>query len=201
MSTIAWINFLILNIVNILTWSFYTRSLQPYSRAKKYGQAAWKTAKRDRIISGVLMGIMVIQMILWFWIPIPSLAWPVSVIWIHSILIGVILACIFTPILIKGLKDAGRETMEPSESTEMYGGIYNYIRHPQMVGEVPWFVIIAFFLNSLFLVIYSILVILISAPIIIHYEEKDLIERFGDKYREYKRRTGAVFPRLRKPKK
>jgi len=104
---------------------------------------------------------------------------------------------IFTPIWIKGAIDAGKEAMEPSQSTEMFGGIYNYIRHPQTVGEMPWFVIIALFMNSLFLTIWAIIMIIIVTPIIIHYEEKDLIKRFGDEYREYQKRTGAVIPKLK----
>jgi protein-S-isoprenylcysteine O-methyltransferase Ste14 len=200
MTTIAWINFLMLNVVTILCWWFYIRSLQPATRSKKYGDSAWKTAKRDRIIASIFMGAIVVNLILWFWFPIPTWAWPVSVNWLISILIGVILACIFTPIMIKGVLDAGSETLEPSQTTEMYGGIYNYIRHPQAVGEMPWFVIIAFFLNSLFLVLWSIIMILIVTPIVMYYEEKDLIERFGDDYREYQKRTGAVFPKLRKHK-
>lgn len=200
MPIIASINFLVLNIITILCWWFYIRSVQPYSRAKKFGESAWKTAKRDRVISGILMSVIVINMIAWLWFPILALAWLVNPNWLVSILIGIILACIFTPIWIKGLKDAGKETMEPSPSTELYNGIYKYIRHPQAVGEMPWFVIIPLFLNSLFLVLWSTIMILIISPIIIHYEEKDLIERFGDKYQEYQQRTGAIFPKLRKPK-
>ncbi len=200
MPIIAWVNFLILHVVTILCWWFYIRSVQPYSRAMKFGPIAWKIAKRDRFITGILMIVIVVNMLLWLWLPIPGLAWFVSLNWLFSILIGVVLACVFTPIWIKGIKDAGRETMEPSESTQMYGGIYNYIRHPQMLGEMPWFVIIALFLNSLLLVIWSILMILITSPIIIYYEEKDLVERFGDDYREYQHRTGAVFPKLRNSK-
>ncbi|MFX1319336.1 MAG: methyltransferase family protein [Promethearchaeota archaeon] len=200
MSTIAWINIFILNLVTILCWVFYIRSVQPYTRAKKYGESAWKTAKRDRIISGILMSILTFNIILWLWFPIPEFAWPVHPNWLVSIIIGIILACIFTPIWFKGIKDAGKETMEPSPTTELYGGIYNYIRHPQVVGEMPWFIIIPLFLNSMFLVIWSTIMILIVSPLIIYYEEKDLIERFGDRYREYRRRTGAVFPKLMKPK-
>jgi protein-S-isoprenylcysteine O-methyltransferase Ste14 len=200
LSMIAWINFFVLNLVTIFCWWFYIRSVQPYTRAKKNGETAWKTAKRDRMISAIFMTILTVNMILWLWYPIPELAWLVHPNWLISIIIGITLACIFTPIWFKGIKDAGRETMEPSPSTELYGGIYNYIRHPQAVGEMPWFVIIPLFLNSLFLVIWAITMILIVSPLIIYYEEKDLIERFGDKYREYQQRTGAIFPKLRKPK-
>ena len=35
------------------------------------------------------------------------------------------------------MKDAGSESLHPSKETVMYGGIYNYIRHPQALGEFP----------------------------------------------------------------
>lgn len=200
MLVIAWSNFLILNIATVFCWYFYILSVQPATRSKKFGDQAWTMAKRHRIITGVLMGAMTVNLILWLWVPIPELAWPVHPIWLFSVFIGVILAIVFTPIWIKGVIDAGKEAMEPSQSTVMFGGIYNYIRHPQTVGEMPWFVIIALFVNSLFLTIWTIIMILIVSPIIIHFEEKDLIIRFGDEYREYQQRTGAVFPKLRKQK-
>lgn len=197
MSLVAWINFLILNVVAVFCWYFYILSVQPVTRSEKYGDQAWTMAKRHRFITGVLMGAMTVNMVLWLWFPIPVLAWPVHTIWLVSILLGLILAMLFTPIWIKGVRDAGKEAMVPSQSTEMFGGIYNYIRHPQTVGEMPWFVIIALFMNSLFLTIWAIIMIIIVTPIIIHYEEKDLIKRFGDEYREYQKRTGAIFPKLR----
>lgn len=200
MSLIAWINFIILNFVAVFCWYFYILSVQPVTRSEKYGDQAWTMAKRHRLITGILMGVMTVNIVLWLWFPIPELAWPVHPIWFLSILVGIILAIIFTPIVIKGAIDAGKEAMEPSQSTKMFGGIYNYIRHPQTVGEMPWFVIIALFINSLFLTIWTFIMIIIVTPIVIHYEEKDLIKRFGDKYREYQKRTGAIFPKLRRRK-
>ena len=35
----------------------------------------------------------------------------------------------------------------------------------------------------------------------IHYEEIDLVKRFGEKYNEYQKRTGALFPKLIKASK
>ncbi len=200
MLVIAWSNFLILNITTVFCWYFYILSVQPATRSEKFGDQAWTMAKRHRFITGVLMGVMTVNLILWLWFPIPELSWPVHAIWLFSIFIGAILTIFFTPIWIKGVIDAGKEAMEPSQSTEMFGGIYNYIRHPQTVGEMPWFVIIALFINSLFLTIWAIIMILIVTPIIIHFEEKDLIKRFGDEYREYQQHTGAIFPKLRKQK-
>ncbi len=200
MSIIAWINFGVLNFTTLLCWFFYILSVQPVTREERYGEKAWKAAKRHRSISGVLMFIMMINLILWFWFPIPELSWPVHPIHCISILLGVILAVIFTPIWFKGIKDAGKETMIPSKDQTLYKGIYKYIRHPQAVGEMPWWIIIALFINSLFLVIWSIVMIIFVSPLIIYFEEKDLIKRFGEAYIEYQKRTGAIFPKLRRRK-
>jgi len=198
---IAWMNFLLLNIVGVLSWYFYILSAMPAHRAEKHGDKAWEDAKRFRAVSGVLLVVIVVQMVLWLWFPIPELTMPVHPNPFVPMIVGLIFAIPLTTILVKGVKDAGSETMTPSQETQMYGGIYNYIRHPQMVGELPWFVIIALFLNSLFLVAYAIIFIVISFPIIIYYEEKDLVKRFGEPYREYQQRTGAIIPKFRKRQK
>jgi protein-S-isoprenylcysteine O-methyltransferase Ste14 len=124
--------------------------------------------------------------------------WKIS----SNIWIGIIIGlCIQIPcglILEKGIIDAGSETLAPSKGTEMYGGIYEYIRHPQTLGEFPMFVAFGFLFNSWFLVIFNFFGILIYIPIMINYEEKDLIRRFGEKYRKYQQQTGALFPKVRK---
>jgi protein-S-isoprenylcysteine O-methyltransferase Ste14 len=193
---ISWSNFLLINIFTILAWYFYIKSAMPAHREEKIGEKAWNDCKRFRRFSAVFLSILVIQMILWAWFPIPELTIIVHPNPLIPILLGFIIATPLTAILIQGIRDAGKETMSPSQNTELFGGIYNYIRHPQMVGELPWFIIIALFLNSLFLVSYSIFVLMISFPIIIHYEEKDLVIRFGAEYIEYRKRTGCIFPKI-----
>ena len=191
---IAWSNFLLINLFTVLAWYFYIKSAMPAHREEKVGEKAWKDCKRFRSFSAVFLSILVIQMMLWVWFPIPGLTIIVHPNPLIPILLGVIIAIPLTAILMQGVRDAGRETMSPSQDTELFGGIYKYIRHPQMIGELPWFIIIALFLNSLFLVLYSIFVLMISFPIIIHYEEKDLVKRFGADYIEYRKRTGCIFP-------
>ncbi len=144
------------------------------------------------------MLVMLLNLVLWIWFAIPELAWPVHPNPFVGIIIGVTILIPCTMIWIKGVKDAGRESMQPSAETKMYGGIYNHIRHPQTLGEFPWFVVCALFINSLFLVAWTILFIIVYTPIMIHFEEKDLIKRFGDAYREYQLRTGAIFPKFRR---
>jgi protein-S-isoprenylcysteine O-methyltransferase Ste14 len=181
---------------------FYTLSIQPMKRSAKYGDKAWQDCKNFRSIGGFGELLSVINLVLWIWFPLPIVSrWIISSnIWI-GIIIGI---CIMIPcviIMIKGMKDAGSETLSPSKDTKMYGGIYNYIRHPQTLGEFPTFVAISFFFNSWFLVILSSVYIIIYTPIMIHYEEIDLTKRFGEKYKEYQKRTGALFPKIVKSSK
>ncbi len=176
-------------------------SIQPAKRSEKHGEKAWEGCKKLRSISGFFEIIALIIIFLWIWFPLPLFStWIVN----SNIWVGVIVAvCLLIPciyLLLKGVLDAGSETLTPSKDTEMYGGIYNYIRHPQSVGEFPMFVVVGFMVNSWFIIILTCLYIVIYVPIMVNYEEKDLVRRFGGKYIEYQSRTGAIFPILRKGK-
>jgi protein-S-isoprenylcysteine O-methyltransferase Ste14 len=59
---------------------------------------------------------------------------------------------------------------------------------------MPLYVVIALFINSLFLSVWMIVFVFVFTPIHIYYEEKDLLKRFGEVYAEYRRTTPAVFP-------
>lgn len=199
MNIIAIINFVIMLSTFFIMGYTYTLSIQPMKRSEKYGDKAWVDCKRFRSIGGLAEFISIGTLILWIWFPLPVVNdWIISSnIWI-GIIIGLCILILGTYLMIRGIKDAGSETLSPSKETKMYGGIYNYIRHPQTLGEFPMFPAFGFIFNSWFLVIISSIFIIIYTPIMIYYEEKDLEMRFGEKYREYKRRTGVLFPKLRK---
>ncbi len=197
---IEWINLIIL-IISVFIFSYlYLLSIQPVKRSEIRGEKAWKECANFRAIAGIFMCISVANFILWIWFPIPFLDFKVDRNYIGGIIIGLIILVICLPIMIKGEKDAGTETMKPSKDTKMYGGIYKYIRHPQTLGEWPTFIGLAFFINSWFLVFVSAMWIIIYTPIMIYFEEKDLIRRFGDSYLDYQKQTGALFPKFRKKK-
>jgi protein-S-isoprenylcysteine O-methyltransferase Ste14 len=92
------------------------------------------------------------------------------------------------------MKDAGKETMIPEKEHTLYGGIYRYIRHPQALGEVTFWWVIAFLLHSPFLVLFSFVWLPIFA-IACWAEERDLVIRYGQAYEEYRRNTGFVIPK------
>ena len=76
----------------------------------------------------------------------------------------------------------------------LFGGIYERIRHPQAAGEMPFWWVIAFLLNSPFLVLYSFVWIPIFL-VMCWAEERDLVIRYGQGYRDYQKRTGFLVPR------
>ena len=193
---IEWINFVILIISTIIFSYLYLLSIQPVKRSETRGEKAWKECANFRAISGIFMCVTVVNFILWIWFPISIFNLKVDPNYIGGIIIGLVILAVCLPIMIKGEKDAGSETMTPSKDTKMYGGIYKHIRHPQTLGEWPTFIGLAFFINSWFLVIIAVIWIVVYTPIMIYYEEKDLVLRFGDSYREYQKRTGALFPKF-----
>jgi protein-S-isoprenylcysteine O-methyltransferase Ste14 len=193
-----WINIGLLILSLLLFCYLYTLSIQPAKREEQKGKQAWNQCMRLRFISGLFEALIILNLILWIWFPIPLINWQISPNYIIGFVIGILITIPCLIIMLKGMKDAGKESLQPSQETEMYGGIYNYIRHPQTLGEFPLFIAIAFMVNSWFLIITMTLFVIIYVPIMIHYEEQDLIRRFGEKYKEYQKRTGALLPKLRK---
>ncbi len=80
---------------------------------------------------------------------------------------------------------------------QLYGGIYQSIRHPQAAGEVWYWWVFAFLCHSPFLALYS-LVWLPLFHLMSRAEERDLLIRYGDAYRTYLQRTGMYLPKRRR---
>ena len=193
---IAWINFAVLVVSTLLTLVFYVKSAGPAALEAKIGPSAYQRCTRYRLISSVFMTVASINYVVYFFFPLPlplpaTLPWP----WWVSALIAAAIAVPSGYVFYRGLRDAGEETMIVKKEHTMYGGIYETIRHPQALGELPFWWVIAFLLHSPFLVLYS----LVWIPIFVLMclaEERDLLLRYGEAYEEYMQRTGRFFPRL-----
>ncbi|NPD88001.1 MAG: isoprenylcysteine carboxylmethyltransferase family protein [Asgard group archaeon] len=190
-----WINFSLLIISCILFSVLYAFSTMPATLSKKIGEKAWKACKNLRIIASIFETLTLLTSLLWIWYPISQLDWEIFHRWWIGLILGSLIIIPGAIVVYKGVKDAGKETLTPSQDTEMYGGIYNYIRHPQTTGEMPMFPALGLALNSWFLFILLSVFIIIYVPIIQYFEEKDLVERFGDSYKQYQKITGAFFPK------
>ena len=197
---IAWLNLISMHLSAILFAYLTTLSVMPVTREEDRGEKAWEECAKLRSISFVFAGIMILNTILWIWFPIPELAWVLSPDPLFGIILGIIIAVPCLAILRVAMRDAGKEMHAPQKGIQLHGGIYKKIRHPGAVGEMPLYVVVALFVNSLFLTVWMIIFILIFTPIHIYYEERDLLKRFGDVYSEYQRITPAVFPGLKRRK-
>ena len=74
-------------------------------------------------------------------------------------------------------------------------GIYRYIRHPLYTVGSSLFVSFGMMADSWFIAalgIFTFILMAIRTP----KEEANLIEKFGDEYREYMQRTGRFLPKL-----
>ena len=105
---------------------------------------------------------------------------------------GVIIVVVTAVIMVIGMINAGKEASFPDKNTKMYQGIYNYMRHPQTLGEMLFWLGIAMILNSLTLFIFS----FIWIPVFILFtviEDNDLALRFGQEYVEYTKKVSIFW--------
>jgi protein-S-isoprenylcysteine O-methyltransferase Ste14 len=195
---IEWLNFLALLVATILFLYFYIMSASPAQLEKKIGEAAYPKCMRYRLIASAFETVTVINYVVYFFYPLPiGLPLVLPIPWLDSVLIAIVILIPSLYLMYIGMRDAGRETIEPKKEHALYGGIYETIRHPQAIGESFLWFPFAFLLNSPFLVLYSfiwfpILYIMCLA------EEKDLVIRYGQPYLEYRERVGFLIPKRSK---
>ncbi len=195
---IEWVNIIVLVVSTILFLYFYVRSVSPAQLEKKMGEVAYQKCKTYRLIAGAFETVTVINYVIYFFYPLPigiPLVFPWE--WTVPILIAIIILIPSMYLMAIGVKDAGRETLEPRKEHTLYGGIYETVRHPQAIGEsVMWFPI-ALFLNSPFLLLYSFIWLPVFYVMCIA-EERDLVLRYGTPYLEYRDRVGFLIPKRKK---
>ena len=196
---IAWINFVVLIVSTVLTLYFYVRSAGPAALEKKIGAIAYARCTLYRIVASLFMTVAGVNYVTYYFYPLPvplPRTFPWS--WWISAVMAVLIAIPSGYLLWHGMKDAGEESLIVKKEHTLYGGIYETIRHPQALGELPAWWVLAFLLHSPFLALFSLLWIPIIAWMC-WAEEQDLIIRYGKAYEEYRRRTGFLLPRM-KPK-
>ena len=74
-------------------------------------------------------------------------------------------------------------------------GIYRYIRHPLYTFGASTFIAFGMMADNWFIAALGILTFILMA-IRTPKEEANLIEKFGDEYREYMKHTGRYFPKI-----
>ncbi|TFH27813.1 MAG: hypothetical protein E4G98_05820 [Promethearchaeota archaeon] len=88
------------------------------------------------------------NIILWIWLPIPSLDWQITQNPLIVLIIALILGIPCLIIMSIGVMQAGKESWEPHRDKILDPGLYRYVRHPKAITEFPLFAIMAFGVNS-----------------------------------------------------
>jgi protein-S-isoprenylcysteine O-methyltransferase Ste14 len=194
----SWINLIFLMVSTALMTIFYLKSVYPATLAQKIGVKAYTRSAYYRIIASFFEIIVVLNYIFYFFFPLP-IRLPQFFIWDYwiSLTLSFIILIPSLYIMLKGVKDAGREALFPDKEHTLYGGIYEKIRHPQALGETFIWWSVALILNSPFLFLYSI----VWFPLFFWFckaEEKDLLVRYGIPYEDYRKQTGMFFPKKKK---
>jgi len=76
-------------------------------------------------------------------------------------------------------------------------GPYQWIRHPLYAVALLLLLLLALMADSWFLLMFPVVGFIVFRFIVIPREEANLIKVFGEQYEDYRRRTGALIPRIR----
>ncbi len=96
----------------------------------------------------------------------------------------------------------GKGTPAPKVATQrlVTQGPYAYSRNPMTLGALLLYLGIGFWMGSGVVVLLTIVVFSALLTFIYIHETRELSERFGDEYLEYKKRTPFLLPRFGKRK-
>ncbi len=75
-------------------------------------------------------------------------------------------------------------------------GPYRWVRHPLYTVATIGFVSLSILAANWFMMSMALLAFIGISVLVIPKEEAELIQKFGDEYREYLKRTGRFAPRL-----
>jgi len=139
-----------------------------------------------------------------FIIPLTSYLTPISLVLGYiRFIIGVFICILALMMFVRSIETFGIDYMTvtylyfPEESELQNHKIYSVLRHPTYSGIL----LICFGGMIIYLTLYSIAFFLIlygGMYIHIHFvEEKELINRFGDSYKEYRKKTPAFFVHIK----
>ena len=117
--------------------------------------------------------------------------------WTRWLGVGIGVLCVFA---IYWLFSSIGSGITPTSATRkehklVTNGIYKYIRHPLYTFGSSMFVAFGMMADNWFIALLGVLAF-IGMAIRTPKEEANLIEKFGDEYREYMKQTGRVLPKL-----
>lgn len=152
----------------------------------------------------VLFASLILGLIMWQWRPLPTSIWNVQADWLRIAIWGlfglgwiIVLASSYT---INGFQLFGvqqvRQYAQEEELTSpefQTPGLYGYVRHPLLLGFLTAFWAIPQMSAGHLLFATTMTVYIFIG---MYFEERTLVRRFPDRYREYQKHVPRIIPRL-----
>jgi protein-S-isoprenylcysteine O-methyltransferase Ste14 len=151
-----------------------------------------------RLLVGIPLWVFLIDwLVSAHWFPWASISLPLWARWCGVVFGAAVVGLMWWTMLALGSNYRGTMGLHPNHKLITHGP-YRFVRHP-MNAIFPLVSIVLFLVSANWLIGAVALVLIgtigiVRAPV----EERQLIERFGEEYRVYMRRTGRFFPRLRR---
>lgn len=182
-------------VITICVSGFYRK------KARESGETIERSREGGLVLAGrLLIALPILVLILLYtfapdWISWSRISIPIWLRWI-----GVILA-IFCPLLavwvFKSIGNNISETVLTKQEHELITrGPYRWVRHPLYSMGILLIFSLGLIAANGMLLLFGLAALIIFRFVVIPAEEKNLIEKFGNKYKEYRIQTGTMTPWL-----
>lgn len=190
-----------MGIFNIIFWAAIITEMAIRAPITKQQRKEAKSDQRTSTQERVLLGLLSISGFLapliysvTSWLDFANYSLPDWAGWLGFVLM---LAALF--VFWRGHADLGLNwspTLEiRAEHKLITNGIYGFIRHPMYASQWIWIFAQSLLLQNWIAGFLSIPVWTLFYFLRVNAEEKMMLDTFGDEYREYMNKTGAVFPK------
>jgi len=167
--------------------------------SRRSGETISRAAESAGLIAGrivvalPLFGAVLLYIVNPVWMAWASLGFPFWVQWI-----GVALGVLVVPSVYWVLTALGANVSETvltkRDHQLVTSGPYRWIRHPLYTTGIALFASIGLMAANWFVLLWTVIALIAVRIVVIPREEAHLMETFGDAYRRYRSKTGAMLP-------
>ena len=167
-------------------------------KQRKETKSENRAGKQEKILLGLLFLSMFFLPLIYSatnWLDFANYSLPIWAGWLGVILILLALLVFWRSHVDLGLNWS--PTLEiRTEHKLITNGIFGYIRHPMYASQWIWVIAQPLLLQNWIAGLLDLFVFIAFYFLRVRAEEKMMLDTFGDEYRDYMNKTGAVFPKI-----
>ena len=190
-----------MSIFEIVFWAAIVIEMIVRAPISKKQRKETKSERRVNSQEKFLLGMLFLAMFflpLFYsatsWLDFGNYSLPVWAGWLGVVLIGLALLVFWRAHADLGLNWSPSLEIR-TEHKLITNGIFGYIRHPMYASQWIWVIAQPLLIQNWVAGFLNLLVFIPFYILRVRAEEQLMIDTFGDEYREYMKKTGAVFPK------